>query len=134
MSFETTRAAITARFKSAWITASLPVAYENQPAPNIDGPWGRFTVIQGDTDPMQIGGSSTRGTGFIFLQVFLPLNTGTKKATDCADAFAAIFDRASFRSGTTHVACLTTGMADVGERAGWTQKNIRVQFRRDTQS
>ena len=133
MSFETTRVAITDRFKTAWNVATLPVVYENQPQPSQAGAWGRFSVMQGQSDPVAIGAAtSKRVTGAIFLQIFLPLNTGTKKAHDCADAFVAIFDQARFKSGVHYIVCDNAGMVDAGERAGWLQKNLRVQFRRDT--
>lgn len=133
MSFETTRAAITDRFKTAWNNATLPVVYENQPQPSQAAAWGRFSVMQGGSDPVAIGApASKRVTGAVFLQIFLPLNSGTKKAHDCADAFVAIFDQARFRSGSHYFVFDNAGMVDAGERGGWLQKNVRVQFRRDT--
>lgn len=134
MSFETTRSFLTAHFKTAWNTATLGVEYENQAGTDKAAAWGRFSVVQGAVDPMEIGGTFTRGGGAVYLQVFLPMNSGTKKATECADAFAAIFNQKRLRSGAHYFVFDNVGMVDAGEREGWIQKNLRVQFRRDTLS
>lgn len=132
MKFETIRNLIASTFQTAWNQTTLKVVQENQPAPEAHSAWGRFTVLSGATDPMALGDQSTRTIGFAVLQVFLPENTGTKKATDVGEAFAAIFNRRQLRSGTTTVSFLATSMIEAGGREGYVQKNFSVQFTADT--
>lgn len=91
--------------KRAWLTAwnagplsALPVEHENlrfqQPS---SGPWGRLTLVTGDTEPAAIGSGAGRleRTAFVlFLQIFMPENTGTKIARQAADVMRSL-DRLS---------------------------------------
>lgn len=133
MSFETTRQLITARFQDQWDEADLPIVYDNQPAPRQDVAFGRFTVLQGDTNPMAIGGqTATRGFGVAVLQMFIPEAAGTKAFTENADRFATIFNLWRGRDGDHYVAFDTVGIADAGKTAGWLHRQARVTFRRDS--
>lgn len=135
MSFETTRQVVTARFKTRWNVANLPIVYENQPAARQDVAWGRFAIIFGDTHPLAIGGQqATRGTGIAVLQMFVPESQGTKKFTDCADLFKAIFDLYTTGSGNTYLHFGTTGIASAGKVEGFLQRHARCPFRFDVQA
>jgi hypothetical protein len=132
MNFETVRSLIATTFHGAWNQTTLKVVAENQPHSDTNAAWGRFVVLSGAADPLALGGQNVRLIGFAVLQVFLPENTGTKKATDCGDAFAAIFNRRQLRSGTTTVSFYAASMVEAGGREGYIQKNFTVQFRADT--
>lgn len=135
MSFETTRALTTGYFKNEWNQSWLPIVWENQQAPARGAAWGRFVVMQGETNPMAIGGQGfTRGVGVAVLQMFVPEGAGTKIFTDNADRFANIFDLLRLNDGTTYLHFDTAGVVDAGKTDGWLQRNVRVTFRRDNHS
>lgn len=132
MTFEAVRTALAAYFHDTWDQDDLKVVQENQPAPATEQAWGRFVILQGQTDPLALGDQSTRTVGFAVLQVFIPEGQGTKQATDAGDAFAAIFNRRQIVvNGTTTVSFQATSMIEAGGRQGYVQKNFSVQFRAD---
>lgn len=95
MSEETIRAGIAAFFKTEWdaIDGAIPIQYPNQPFDqNGVAAWGRFSILPADRFDGSIGTGHVRHIGIAFLQVFLVADTGTKAATDTADAFATVFD------------------------------------------
>lgn len=132
MNFETTRSLIATTFQNAWNQTTLKVVQENQPQPDTSAAWGRFVVLSGGAEPLTLGDQSVRLIGFAVLQVFIPENGGTKLASQCGDALAAIFNRLQLRSGTTTVSFRTVGLTATGGREGYVQKNFSVQFRADT--
>lgn len=133
MSFETARVLTTDYFKDEWDQSWLPIVWENQQAPVRNAAWGRFAVMQGESNPMAIGGQGfTRGVGIAVLQIFVPENAGTKTFTQNADRFASIFDLLRLNDGTTYLHFDTAGVVDAGKIDGWLQRNVRVAFRRDT--
>jgi len=132
MSFEVTRSTVASYFFDEWDQSVLPVIPENKPAPVQTGAWGRFSILQGATEPMEIGRASVRGVGFAVLQVFVPEAGGSKTFTDVADEFADIFDLLRLSSPPTYIVFGTASIVEAGTTKGWIQKNIRVDFRRDT--
>lgn len=125
--------------KRAWLTAwqagpllyALPVEHENQrftqPA---TGPWGRLTLVTGETEPAAIGNGQGRleRTPFVlFLQVFMPENTGTKVARQAADIMRAL-DRMSIQKDALTVNFRTTGLTPAPNPAntGLTAYNVQL--------
>lgn len=106
--------------KRAWLAAwnagpldAMPVEHENlrfqQPS---TGPWGRLTLVTGDTEPAAIGtgaGRLERTPFVLFMQVFMPENTGTKIARQAADAMRAL-DRMSIQKDALTVNFRTAGL------------------------
>lgn len=135
MSFEKTRYAITNHFATSWNQSHLPVVYENQQTPDRPTAWGRFVVIQGNSMPMSIGNQGfVRSIGIATLQIFVPLNAGTKTFTDNADRFAGIFDLRVLRQQGITVHFHTSGITGPMENNGWVQRNVNVSYRSDTRS
>lgn len=135
MSFETTRQLIAA--KLATIEPGFPVEWEGgKPigATAAKGPWGRWKIQQGSTTAIAIGATEERGTGLVWLQVFIPREKGTKAATLAADAMKAALNRTQLRDEETGtvVTFRTTGMQEAGEEAGFLQMNLSCMFTRDT--
>jgi hypothetical protein len=99
----------------------------------VAAPWGRLTVARGNRTPAAIGGEKIRTIGMVYLQVFLPLETGTAEADQAADAFASIFDLRSIPvTGTGFYAVTETASVEsAGERQGYQQHNVSIQFRVD---
>lgn len=135
MSYETARKLITTKFHTDWDVDDLVVVYENQPEPDKDGPWGRFSVAFGNTNPATIGNQGfVRGIGIANLQIWIPESQGTIKFTQCGDLFAAIFDIVVLRESPVTVHFQTSQMAPGGSTAGYIQRLLRIPFRFDSRS
>ena len=127
MSFDNLRQYCEARMVANW-GESEPVEYENVPLGETPDAFVRFTVITGDSDTHGMGGSqyTARDTGMVSLQVFVPEGTGTKRAMELCDAFAAIFEQQRFNGITTYIASVTP----LGMTGGkWLQRNVTIPFR-----
>ncbi len=133
MSFETTRQMI-AEHLGTLPSFGFPIEWEGgKTVARKEGPWGRWSILQGTTEPAIIGPGHTRGTGVLYLQVFIPKEQGTKAAMNAADNLARI-DRRQLRRGNTIVTFDTTGIINAGEAEGFVQKNVACNFTRDTYS
>lgn len=79
---------------TAWIgspLASMPVEQDNLPFKQPKGqPWGRLSILQGETSKVALGPPMNRTPFVLQLQVFLPEHTGTRTATKAADALAVL--------------------------------------------
>ncbi len=137
---ERTRQLIAARWAAFWtpiVGSHFPVFPDNHAAPLPDkAPYGRLTIIEGETDPASIGTKHTRCMGQMVVQIFLPQETGTAHATKAAAAIANEFDHLELLAddaGTkTHIVFLTTSLTPAGARNGYLQHNVWTKFRRDT--
>lgn len=73
-----------------------------------------------------------RYIGAIFVQIFTQPDAGNDAHLGYADTLAALLTRARFSHGQS--GAITTGVASVvplGEREGWLQTNVEVNYRRD---
>lgn len=143
---ERTRALITSTFKTWWdgLTPSPPFAleYDNlEGGKGADTPaqkaWGRLTVIQGQPEPASVGTKHKRCMGTLVVQVFVPEGAGTRVSTDAAQLIAEQFDNqqltATDGAGViTDVVFFNTGESLAGARKGYQQRQITLNFRRDT--
>lgn len=127
---ETARRLIVEHFTDNW-PETFPVAHENQPLPDRVAVYGMFSVQQAATTSPVVGRGHERGTGMLFLSVFIAEGHGTKAATDAADWMRRFFDNQQFREGAVVVTMALCGMNDVGPRSGYVQKNIVCRFTRD---
>jgi hypothetical protein len=141
--FDKTRAAIVAHFQTNWPAAQAAsgcaiglsaVQMDNhkftQP---VAAPWGRLSIARGTRAPAAIGGAKLRSLGIVYLQIFLPLESGTAEADQAADAFASVFDMRSIPvTGTTSYAVMeTASLESTGDRDGYRQYNASIPFRAD---
>lgn len=82
------------RFVDEW-DDSIPVFYDLQPLEErpVDALWCRFSVIPGASNH-HLGGRETgfkRQLGRVWLQVFVPAQSGTAEALTVIETFASIF-------------------------------------------
>jgi hypothetical protein len=136
------RQAIIEAFTTGWDTAIFKVVTENNPIEQNAGatlPWGRLSLQMMDPQPASIGTGHLRMGGMIFLQVFLPLNKGTKRAYAAADKIDAIFrfTRLTFTPptggrGFVEFEAGCSGPVSAGTRDGYAQHNITINFRAET--
>lgn len=94
---EALRVALTNHFVSTRQLAGLtmPVEIWNQPEhADQSGVWGRFSIVRGTRAPFAIGGGGgyKRQTGLVALQVFVPIEGGTKPASQALDSLIEMFD------------------------------------------
>lgn len=134
MSFEDTDKAIEVRLSTNWSTT--PIKYENAPFVETVAAYVALFIRGGEGTQISLGSPSVqRWPGLIILQVFVPENTGVRKAKEYADDLKPIFDRAQFSSGNSGtITCRTASVETIGAKNGWCQVNVTVPFRRDVQS
>ena len=91
--FEDFRAAITGLFAQGWQNHFV-TEWPNQPN-RIDrsGQWCRFSIQEGDRDYSAVGIATQRTYGMISIQLFVPLETGTRSLTQAAGLAAAAIER-----------------------------------------
>lgn len=89
MSYATVQRELEDHFSTQW-AAATPVVYDNAPKPtfNDDVLWVRFTVTYGIANQISMGAGDSnfhRFTGIVNVQVFSPLDVGSKPALELAD-------------------------------------------------
>ena len=101
--------ALTQHFVSNWATVSttVPVFYDNQPnaIPPAKAAWVRFSVRLGGS--IHHAGSADDGVkkqlGRVWLQIFVPSQTGMGKAYTLAEGFALMFRNQRLDSHQIHL-------------------------------
>lgn len=141
--FDKSRAAMVAHFRTQWAAAATAagagltlghVQMDNQKFTQpVGAPWGRLSIMRGTRQPAAVGATKVRTIGVLYLQIFLPLQSGTAQADRAADALAAIFDYQSLPiTGTSSYAVFeTVSLEAAGEREGYQQHNASINFRVD---
>lgn len=128
MSFEVIRVSLE-EFFLANFDPTIPVKFENV---EFDPPKGQkkyvaFFVRHGESFQVGMSPPTDRYIGAIIIQIFLPLNDGSKKAADIADDISEFFKRAYISGLTTRV----PNFAIVGEVDGKFQCNLTIPFIKD---
>lgn len=125
MSFDSERAAIEGRLKANWTTTSID--YENvEFNPPNDSSWVRLNIINGTSGYRTIN-NGIRRPGVIVVQIFAPINEGTKTIKGYADTILAIFQNQTF-SG---IVCNVASVEKVAPSNVWQQVNVSIPFWRD---
>lgn len=120
MSHAAALAEINRVFQQAWTSGSLAglsIDYQNHPFKQPTSAWGRLTISCGKTTPQALGGPSrkvTRTPFILTLQLFIPINEGTKAAAAAADIMAKL-DHTSTGSSTVTVRFETAGWEQVAK-------------------
>lgn len=132
------RKAIIDAFIAGWTPVPFKVTPDNQPV-NMDGATvaqGRLSVQIGELAPAAIGTVFRRTPGMLFLQVFMPPKKGTVLSYKAADLLDSIFcfKRITFTpggggSGYVEFDGGSNGPVQAGERDGYVQHNISLNFR-----
>lgn len=125
MSFDTERQNIEARLKANWTTT--PIAYPNVPFEKPDNSaWVRLNIINGASNYHTMS-NGIRRAGVIVVQIFTPINTGTKTIKGYADTILGIFQNAEFGGIVCNVASIETAAPS----NVWQQVNVSIPFWRD---
>lgn len=139
--FDTERATLATAFFNGFKVAGaapFPVVAENQPSPKVadNALWGRFSVRPGTGTAAEIGTVMRRNVGVAYLQVFAPMDGGTKPALDALDLFASTFDfaRLPLPGGVGVIECEVSSVTNVGvdTASGRFQVNASVEYERTT--
>jgi hypothetical protein len=140
MSYESARFAVESYFKTQWDAYKaanpdlwFPIEYPNNRLPENDksGPWGRLSIANGPAFGREVGTGSTRVPGVIYLQIFLPEDTGVviaKKATDyMVDKF--LYRQFEIDDGVLRVRSVSG--RELPAESGRDRTNVEVVFARD---
>lgn len=131
MSYETQNTELRTRFNTVWLDR-IPVDFANFPftLPSPPAPWCRFRISSGPAQRTTIGDSinNYKNTGIVFVQIFIPIDTGDGLAYQHADDVADIFrDWCG-----TNIRCRTPYVKEVGpDGSGYFQVNCIIPFVRD---
>lgn len=94
MSREAERIAVGTLFANGW-GSTTPVSIPNKDfTPPQDTEWVRLSLQQADAFRLEMGAGANRQSrtvGIVFVQVFVPVDTGDGRASELADLAAAIF-------------------------------------------
>ncbi len=133
MSVESAAKAIETRLQANWSTT--PIKYENAPFPEPTAAYVALFIRDGEGNQISLGSPAVRRwPGLIILQIFVPADTGTRKALEYADDLGPIFDRVQFSDGESGtITCRTPSTQIIGSRHGWQQVNVTIGFHRDKQ-
>jgi hypothetical protein len=129
MSIATARNAIHSKFNTEW-AGQTPIAWDGVEFTKPATAWVRIHV-DGNTSAQAGFGDGVlhRQSGLIFVQVFIPANTGTADADSYAqDAADALQYKRLTRSGERPVRTWGATIRTIGHRDGWFQVNVEIPF------
>lgn len=130
------RETIYQRFSDVWGTTS-PFTFDNEEfdAPVLN-PWVRVTVRHDGSALEAIGGTGALGglnkfqrTGRVFIQVFSPVDRGTREADTLAQAARAIFEGVTLSSNAIRFNNVV--VREIGPSDSWYQINVEAAFQYD---
>jgi hypothetical protein len=126
------RATIETAFVSGWGTTT-PIAWGNTtPAMPDSSPWVRFTMIHAPARLRSWSGNTYNyeRPGICFIQIFVPLGSGTRTASDLQHKVVTILEGRRFGALETG----TASIAEVGPTdTAMDQSQVRVTFVYDEQ-
>lgn len=106
---------------------STPIAYDNapfDPPNNPKSPWIRCALHPIYSENAALGGLAKRDYATFWMQVFIPLNTGSGSAYDYAKELEILFSNKTI-NGLTFYQAETSYVGDEGN--GWFQLNVKAQ-------
>lgn len=138
MSKEAQRVYLTKKMKAREAELGFPISYPNQPFNiPVNAPYGEFHILSGPR-PIIVGGEGAgkvriRYVGFVQLTIFLPKETGTKKAALAENVFKQIFQLKQGRdtAGSSYKFGVLQDFTPE-TKAGWECYVVRVPFNRDS--
>ena len=129
------RETIYQQFARLWGVTS-PVTFDNEAfTPPASQPWVRVSVRHAGSTLEAIGGSGFGGmnsfmrTGLCFVQVFVPIDQGTRQADTLAQAARAIFEGINLSSNAIRFNNVV--LREVGPDDAWYQINLEAAFQYD---
>jgi len=117
---ENIRTLATEAFLAVW-NDRMPVLWPNDGRIKPpEAPWARFTIITGNTSNACIGGYMRRTPIIFGVQIYLPMDRGTKAAYQAADALAALENQNYISPDTsTTLKTRTSTVIDGGVKDGY---------------
>jgi len=126
MSFSTVIRDIEQRIKDNW--ATTVVAFPNVPLkkkPVSDDHWIRLRVFNDTTNRITIGTPGLhRASGTVVIEIFTPLNKGTRTGFTYGDTLAELFRDAQFNGITFQ----EVNISDAGPYEGWQKHDLVTPF------
>lgn len=122
------REAIYQAFSTAW-GATTPVAFDNEKFdPPSNAPWVRLVVrhlVRQQNSMGGVGSRRWRSNGLVFVQVFVPLNTGIRSSDSLAQTVRTTLEGIQLSGPVWFNDAL---VREVGESDGWFQTNVEAEF------
>jgi len=131
MSYEAEAATIRAHFEQEWasFTETTPIAYENEPFTQPDGPWVRLAIVNAPAFQADMAPEPRyRHPGTVVVQVFTHDGTGNATARRLAEQAAGVF-RGRTVGGIVFRAA---SVLPQGTDGTWYQVNAQADFFRDS--
>ena len=130
MSYEADRLSAEGAFNTGW-ASTTPIKYQNVPMADPDGAeFVGFTVLNGPSNISSLGGVNTthRFIGFVQIDIYVPENTGTKRARELAETAAVIFRDKRIDAMLFRQSDITNGAPPPD---GYYRLTVTVPFQRD---
>lgn len=123
------------RFRVVWGATSAYTFDSEDFEPPVDTAWVRFAVRHDGSTLECIGGSGDGGfntyqrTGRVVIQVFTPINEGTREADTLAQAARAIFEGTTLSGNVIRFNNVV--VREIGPDGAWYQINVEAAFQYD---
>jgi hypothetical protein len=114
---------------------AVPVKFENQPYDMPSTPWACFSIKWTERIQPTIGSTREprRQWGFIMVDVYVPVDTGTSVMLQMADFVEGIFDKAIIPAGANgSVSCQVAKTVIGGNVNGYYEATVMVPFYLDS--
>ncbi len=131
MSPSEAKAILETAFKNGWGNTT-PIAWGNTTPPMPDSQWVRFTIIHAESRLRSWSGNimNFERRGICFVQIFVPLGSGTRASSDLSHMVLNILEGKTFGNLTTGTgSLLEVGQGDDAKD----QTQVRIVFSYDEQ-
>ena len=115
------------------VRPTVPIAYDGYEFdPEVDArdasdnpvPWVRVTIFPVDRNIVEVGGTTRRNTGFVWIEVYTPMGDGPGLAEQIAADIAPIFEAKTI-SGVTFRAAPPKR---VGQQGSWYRWDVQPEY------
>lgn len=103
--------------------------------PPTEAAWARFSIVQAEAAQIEIGGinNQSRREGMVFVQVFVPKDTGDSAARGHCDVAAQIFmSNSQITTDDGRVIFRKPVIRDIGATGAHYQFNVAIPYLYDT--
>lgn len=132
--FEDIRKTIDAAFLAGFIASPgvlfVPTRFQNTPFEQpTAATWAEFWIIEGTSENADVSKDFQRTPGFIQLSIFTPEGAGSKKARECSDKLAEVFQNLDVAESWGQILFRAVSFRTIGKtREGWWQHNAICNF------
>lgn len=115
------------------IRPSVPIGYDNMPfdpeteARNQSGdpiPWVFLTILPADRDPVDLGSTTQRNLGLVWIQCYAAIGVGSGEVAEIARDAGAIFEAKTI-SGVTF---RSARPERVGPEGSWYRRDVKIEY------